>query len=476
MTQSAVLLGRYQIIRRLAVGGMAEIFLARARGIAGFEKIVVVKRILPQYAKDTRFIRMFLEEARLAASLQHSNIAQVHDIGRIDDIYFFTMEYVHGVDLRQLLVQGSQRGGIPLEHAIAVMQDTAAGLHYAHEKTDDAGTPLGIVHRDISPSNVLVGYDGGVKLTDFGIAKATSARTETGTGVKGKAAYMSPEQCRGRPMDRRSDIFSLGILLFELTTGTELFAGASDMLIFEQIVEHDIPRPSSRVPGYPPALERIVMTALERDPQRRFQTAEQLQSALVDFAHHARLSVSQLALARYVEALFKSEIDTWRTAQRAGHSLAEFLGASRQPLDHAMFEGHVSVDLLRERDRTELAPDGLLATQTLDIRRDQGPGRPRPRWLVSGLVAALVIGAAALVMVVRDAGDQPSHDLAVAPLPPSFAPPAPPAVPAVTEPVASPPPERPTTGTLSVKVDVPGARVHVDGALIPASPGGALAP
>src|SRR5690606_23277729 len=194
------LLGKYQLLRRIATGGMAELFLARATAIHGFEKLVVLKRILPQHAESEDFIRMFLAEARLAATLHHPNIVQVYDIGEEDNNnVFFTMEYVQGQDLRKL-VRAARKAekALPLEHILHIVMGIAAGLHHAHEKIGLDGRPLGIVHRDVSPSNVLVTYEGGVKIVDFGIAKAATAQTATIAGtLKGKIPYMSPEQCRG---------------------------------------------------------------------------------------------------------------------------------------------------------------------------------------------------------------------------------------------------------------------------------------
>src|SRR3954468_13791247 len=268
-------LGRYRIVRRLAVGGMAEIFLARVEGMRGFEKLVVVKRLLPQYVHNQNLVRMFLDEARLMATLNHPNITQVHDVGEARGSYFFAMEYVHGEDLRRILRASSQKGEpLPIDISVGIIADAAAGLHHAHEKRGSDGAPLEIVHRDVSPSNVLVSFDGAVKLTDFGVAKwaLQASHTRQGT-LKGKCAYMAPEQCRGEPVDARSDVFALGILLYELSTGTRLFQGASDFQILNQIVKEPIVPPSERRPGYPAALEPIVMRALERPPERRHADA-----------------------------------------------------------------------------------------------------------------------------------------------------------------------------------------------------------
>ena len=307
--------GKYRVLKRIAVGGMAEIYLARATGIEGFEKYVVVKRTLPQYSHDERFVRMFLDEARLAARLHHPNIAQVYDIGQADSVYFFAMEYVHGEDLAaamRLLVRTEQR--MPLEHAITVGVGAAAGLHYAHERLGPSGKPLRIIHRDVSPSNILITYDGGVKLVDFGIARAairSQEATRTGT-MKGKAGYMSPEQCLSKDIDRRSDIFSLGILLYEMTTRTRLFDGQGDYIIMHNIVNADVPSPSSRVRDYPPALERIVMRALKKDPNERYPTCQEMLLDLERFASTAGLPLSSVALSRYMKATFGDRPEPWR--------------------------------------------------------------------------------------------------------------------------------------------------------------------
>src|SRR5262245_42270613 len=226
MMRAGSRLGKYRIRRLVTVGGMAEIYVARTAGIEGFEKEVIVKRILPHLAADPEFVQMFLDEARLAATLHHPNIVQVYDIGRDEEHgYFFSMERVHGHDLGRVLAAAADRKrGLALEHALSIVAGLAAGLHYAHEQ--------GIVHRDVSPSNVLVTYDGCVKVVDFGVAKAMANRSKTRDGaIKGKVSYMSPEQWRGLTVDRRSDVFALGILLFELTTGKRLFKGDNDFAV-----------------------------------------------------------------------------------------------------------------------------------------------------------------------------------------------------------------------------------------------------
>jgi len=303
-------IGKYQLVRRIATGGMAEIFLARAQSIQGFEKLVVLKRILPQHAESEDFIHMFLTEARLAATLHHPNIVQVFDMGEEHGALFFTMEYVRGQDLRTIVrAARKQHRPIPLEHILHIVNGVAAGLNHAHDKVGPNGEPLGIVHRDVSPSNILVTYEGDVKIVDFGIAKAASAQGATIAGtLKGKIPYMSPEQCRGESVDCRSDIFSIGTLLWELTVGRRLFAGDNDFAVLNRVARGDVPPPSAIRPEYPAALEVIVMKALQADRDQRYAKAVDLQIDLEDFAREARLPVSSARMGRFMRELFAEEL------------------------------------------------------------------------------------------------------------------------------------------------------------------------
>ena len=308
-------IGRYRLIRRLAVGGMAEIFLAHVRQAHGFEKLVVVKRILPQYAESPDFVRMFLDEARLAGTLDHPNIAHVYDIGEHDGSFFFAMEYVHGQSLLKVMrTITTQRRPLPLEHALNIVISTCAGLHYAHEKVGFDGTPLGIVHRDVSPPNVIITYDGMIKVVDFGIAKAATAKSSTAVGtLKGKVPYMSPEQCLSQPVDRRSDVFSIGILLYELTVGRRLFQAETEAAIIRRITSGGFPPPTSHHPHYPGELEAIVMRSLQLSAQTRYQTARQLQIELEEFAREYKLSQSSAQLSAFMEQLYDEEERRWPT-------------------------------------------------------------------------------------------------------------------------------------------------------------------
>jgi len=300
-------LGRYQLVRHLASGGMADLWLARATGIEGFERHVAVKRIRKEQASDQRFVQMFLDEARLAASLHHNNIATVHDIGQEQGEYFFAMEWVHGEDLRKILMHASAREHyLPIEHVMTIVLAATAALHYAHDHKSQ------IVHRDVSPANIIVGYDGNVKVVDFGIAKAAHRTKETQSGVmKGKVAYMSPEQCVGQPVDRRSDIFSLGIVLYELITVRRLFKAENDFLTMSAIIHGAIPPPSTIRPEIPRDLEAIVMKALSPEGKDRFQTAEEMRTALEQFCVANQIRASSTALADYMRSLFGQKPEPW---------------------------------------------------------------------------------------------------------------------------------------------------------------------
>ncbi|MFN0251013.1 MAG: serine/threonine-protein kinase [Kofleriaceae bacterium] len=305
--------GRYEVISHLATGGMAQIYLARQTGLGSFERHVVLKTILRERATDQRFVTMFLDEAKLAATLNHQNVAQVYEVDQADGAYFMAMEYVHGENARAILETTLRRGWtIPLELAVMIISGAAAGLHHAHERRGKGGAPLNIVHRDVSPANIMVGYDGSVKVLDFGIAKAEERATKTvGGTIKGKYGYMSPEQCKGKPIDRRSDIFALGIVLYELTTLRRAFKGNDDFETMKRIVSGDVVLPSVAVPGYPRELEAIVLTAMANDSNARFQTGQELIEALDAFAVRAKLTGSNTAMGRFMTQLFGSKKEPW---------------------------------------------------------------------------------------------------------------------------------------------------------------------
>lgn len=306
--------GRYTLVKKLATGGMAEIWLARQRGLADFKRFVVIKKILSHLSAQETFVKMFLDEARTSAQLNHPNIVQVYDLGREGESYFIAMEFINGENLAAVAWRGKKRNDpIPVPFAARVLADACKGLHYAHHLKGADGAPLSIVHRDISPQNLLLTYDGETKVVDFGIAKAASRSEATKTGMlKGKFSYMSPEQCQGAPIDMRSDIFALGILLYELTTGTRLFKHESELMILEMITKREVVSPREVNPEIPEELDRIVMRALRKDPNDRFQTAQEMQLALEEYIRRSGGPASSTELSVYMRALFQDHLEEKR--------------------------------------------------------------------------------------------------------------------------------------------------------------------
>jgi serine/threonine-protein kinase len=325
MSFQPVSFGKYELVSRLAAGGMAEIFLARTKSIQGFEKYLVIKRILGHRTQDPEFVRMFLDEARVAATLDHPNIVQIYDVGHVDNEYFIAMEYLRGHNLIEIVRAGAKLGYAkpPLEHVVSILTQCCAGLHYAHEKRDFEGRSLEIVHRDVTPQNVVVSFDGSVKVVDFGIAKAATREVETLAGtLKGKIGYMSPEQCKGQNVDRRSDIFAVGIILFELTTGKRLYHERSDFDTLKKIIEGPVPSPRDLLPFYPAFLNAIVVRCLQKNPDDRYQTARDLHADLDAFARDNQLVTGTVPLSQYMERIYADELATHKSADAAAMATA----------------------------------------------------------------------------------------------------------------------------------------------------------
>ncbi len=311
-----VVLGdRYTLVRPLASGGMAEIFLARQKALAGFDKEVVVKLLKQRFRDDARVVEMFLEEARIGAVLNHPNIVHVYDVGEHDGVPFIAMELIHGEELSALCRRGLELGRfLPIQHAVDIVRQAAEGMGYFQAKRREDGESLDIVHRDISPSNLLVTQDGILKIIDFGIARA---RTEGGRSVEGrieeieklvpgKANYMSPEQARGERVDHRSDLYSLGIVLYEITVGKRLFKGRPEEVI-RKIIEGKIRPPTFVRQKFPPELEAIVLRALEGHPEERYQSAYELAADLEEYLAEAGLKSGPVRIAQYLDDLRAAE-------------------------------------------------------------------------------------------------------------------------------------------------------------------------
>ena len=298
--------GKYQLFASLGRGGMADVFLSVARGQMGFNKLAVVKRLRQALAEEAAFRNMFLDEARLAARLSHPNIVHTYEVGEQGGVYFIAMEYLEGQSLNKVLKEALRRKET-LDPAVCarVVADALAGLHHAHELKDYDGRPLSIIHRDVSPHNIFVTYDGHTKLVDFGIAKAALSSTETEVGVlKGKVAYMSPEQAMGGRIDCRSDLFAMGIVLFELLSRQRLMTGESAANTLHKLMNEPIPRLMSVMPEVDPALDRIVAVALEKDPANRFQSAAEMREALETWLAAQPRATRQEDVGRRMQGLF----------------------------------------------------------------------------------------------------------------------------------------------------------------------------
>ena len=424
------MLGKYQVLKHLATGGMAEIFLARTTGLEGFERYVVVKCIKPEFATNAQFVQMFLDEARISAQLHHNHIAQVFDIGIEDGVLYFAMEYIHGQNVQAILQAVSVLNrDLPYEHAITIAIGAAHGLDYAHDKLGPDGTPLDLVHRDVTPTNIIVSYDGAVKVVDFGIVKAATRATQTRSGVmKGKLAYMSPEQCRSEELDRRSDVFALGILLYELTTTEPLFQTDSDYATMDKIVRAPIPSPKRFRADYPDELAAIVMKCLERDREARYQTAGEIVEDLLSFAQRAMLTPTNAGLARFMRELFGKATEPW-------------VGLEMPPLRPAITPAIAPAI-------GSIAGSGEVIVPAPTVVTSPSTVMPTPRSklpIVIAATAVLGIGIGAMVLIGRD-GDrsiapptptsQPVTTMPVSPVTPDAPPPTPP-IPTATTPTTT---------------------------------------
>ena len=437
--------GRIRLLRLLAVGGMGELYLAIAHDqeIEGLEQLVVIKRILPEFAKDPTVVTMFLIEARIAARLDHPNVVRVYDMGQANGSLYFTMEYLHGADLGRICDTIKQRGQtFPLGHVVTIILGICAGLHFAHEMRRHDGRLLGIVHRDVSPGNVFITHNGVVKLVDFGIAKVLSARQNTEVGMlKGKLAYMSPEQVRGEPVDRRSDIFAIGILLFEMVTLTHLFDGDSEYDMMHQIASGAVPPPSTRGVDVPDELERIIMTALQLRPDRRYQTAHDLAQDLHAFAVENGIRSSNPALKQFLQQLIgdheypwyldeegpdeRAAVKKWFAAvppdefveevEIVDVDLDDMFAVDEEPADESQYD-ESQYDESQYDEPEDVEPTRVVALHPAS-RPHAAPSRPTPPRPTAArprrpsrrqlAVAAAATGAAALFLAWRCSADDP---------------------------------------------------------------------
>jgi len=312
-------LDRFELIAELASGGMATVFLARLSGVAGFQRLVAIKRLHPHLAREPEFVEMFLDEARLAARIHHPNVVPIQEVGESDQGYYLVMDYIEGDTLARVLAKASKAGGkVPYGVTIRILLDTLAGLHAAHEMRDDHGAPLEIVHRDVSPQNILVGVDGVARVVDFGVARAASRLSTTRSGqLKGKLAYMAPEQARGGTIDRRADLFACGIVLWEALATKRLFKGDGEAETLNRVLYDPILPPSSVRPDVPKALEAICMKALSRDVDQRFATAQEFGDELEKAARALNSVGSVRDVAECLQEVIGADLSQQRDAVRA---------------------------------------------------------------------------------------------------------------------------------------------------------------
>lgn len=313
---------RYRPLYKLDAGGMAEVYVAEAESMAGFKKKVAIKRILPGLIKDQRFVRMFLDEARLSLRLAHANIVSVFDIGESDSTYFIVMDFVHGCNLKTLLEYQVKRGGtMPVAITVFIIAEVLKGLSYAHRLPDsETGRPLGIIHRDISPPNILISWNGEVKLTDFGLAKATTQLESTDPGVvKGKYSYLSPEAARAEEIDERADLYAAGILAFEMLTGRRLFRGKNDYETIALVRAGEVPSIRQYNPQVPEDLDQVLMQALHKDVSKRYQSADDFADAMLGFLFSHKMKVSARDLIEYCRAIRDDQETERRNAETKAH-------------------------------------------------------------------------------------------------------------------------------------------------------------
>jgi len=344
--------GDYHLLEKIATGGMAEVWRARAYGMAGFEKILVIKKVLDSLAKDDEFVRLFIDEARIAVHLLHVNIVQVFDLGEVDGTYYMAMEYVHGLDLARLVSRSRQMGPFPVPLALFIAGEVLKALQFAHERTDEEGEHLHIVHCDISPQNMLISYAGEVKITDFGISRAAFQLASLHEVIRGKYAYMSPEQVDGKELDGRSDLFSLGIVLYELLTGRRLFKAKTREETLARVRRAEVPSPRTYRPEISEDLEGILLTALAQRRSHRFAAAaemlEQIGVLMVREGHRATNNDLAVFMKDVIEVAGRGHKKPSRGDAEAPPSAIVVLSAEASPPPRSLATPRTSLSALTQ--------------------------------------------------------------------------------------------------------------------------------
>jgi len=408
-------LGRYELLHAIARGGMGEIFLARARGAGGFEKTVIIKTMVEHLADEEEFVTRFLDEGHIVVQLVHGNIVPVFDMGEEDGTYFIAMEYVPGRDLREVLKRLDMTGDVmPVDLALHVTSEVAKGLDYAHRKTDSDGTNLGIVHRDISPSNILISSDGEVKIIDFGIARAAGRLGKTVSGrIQGKFCYMSPEQAAGGPLDARSDVFSAGVTLYEMITGFRPFEGTSDLESLELVRRCNFDAPSTLNPAIPEEVDAIVEKALALNPEERYATAEQLQVDILQYLYASASAPTSSEVGKFLTRLFPEGLERKELKKARGIGS----GPRRQNLDQIMedlLDSPTGTDPFSTTSAAPLSNPSYTASRVVDSKSLQrveprtgsqelaSDGAGRANRIVAFLAILIVVGFATWFLMPKD--------------------------------------------------------------------------
>lgn len=420
-------IGRYRVLAELGQGGTANVFLAVASGLEGFNKLVVLKRMKPQLASEPGFANMFLDEARLAARLAHPNIVQTYEVLNDNDLPVLVMEYLEGQTLANIVARSGEQTGFGLHHHLAIVSEALTGLQYSHELRDFDDVPLHVVHRDMTPHNVFVTFDGQVKILDFGIAKLSGSLVETESGViKGKLRYIPPEQIVNEGVDRRADVYAVGVMLWEAATRDKLWRGLSDATIMNRVINGEIPRPSELRPDVDPALERIVMKALSPEREARHESARALQLELDAFRATLPRSAGPRELGPRIDSLFRKERDAQRRT----------------------IEAHLGAERLTQAAEAKPQDDATPANYAVSERQTRAPAR-KSRLPLVAVALALLGGLAMLVF-----GSGAARDV----------PPVPSAV--TTR------PELPRDGNVEVRISAAptDALIYLDGSLLQGNP------
>ena len=445
-------LGKHRIVAKLATGGMASVFLARLVGPANFENLVVIERMLPHLAEDPRFREMFADEARTVARIRHPNVVRTFELVDEGEELYLVMEYLEGETLQKLLrTLALQKETLSIPLACHVVAEAAAGLHAAHELQGEEGENLGVVHRDVSPHNLFVTFDGGVKVIDFGIAKSLDRANQTSTGeVKGKFAYMSPEQVAGQATSRRTDVFALGVVLWEMLAFRRLFARENQLVTMRAVADEETPPPSSFVPGVPPELDAICKKCLAKKPEDRYASMLELRRDLLAYLRTAGVPDAQGEIAAMMQTLFEQSITQRKELVRA--SRREDTRTGRMPSLEKAADKETPIPVV-----VDVAPSPASAVEATPSPARHG-GR---NWLVAGavgLAALLAIGGGAALLTGGSSTPTPPPSRDEAPAAPTEVA-APPSTIAATAPTA----DEPAPIALTVESDPPGALVSIDG-------------